>query len=99
MNNIYVQKPRNTFTCQKLCFCKSQKTKDLHSNKTLPLCLIKTSPYCSWSLLQLRLIALMSGIEAMVAWVRRGHGGTAEKSTTMSPKNLSITTARLALFA
>ncbi len=30
--------------------------KGSYSNKTLPLCLIKTSPNCSWSSLQLRLI-------------------------------------------
>jgi hypothetical protein len=29
------------------------------------------------------LIALMSGIKAMVTWVRRGHGGTAEKSASI----------------
>jgi hypothetical protein len=44
------------------------------------------------------LIALMSGIKATVPRVRRGHGGTAEKNTSIQPKNLSNTTARCALF-
>ncbi len=44
-------------------------------------------------------IALTSGTETMVTWVRRGLGGIAKKNTTLSPRLLSSITARPALLA
>ncbi len=42
---------------------------------------------------------LMSGIEAMRTWVRRGPGHSVHKSISMSPRHLSRSTARCVLLA
>jgi hypothetical protein len=44
-------------------------------------------------------IALMSGTETMVTWVRRGLGGIAKKNTGISHRLLSSITVRPALLA